>query len=101
MKRVGLFNVRVLRKGERYGLRDCLTHDDSRPVIEFYDSRYAGEAFGPRGQFVSRYYFETLTQREVCGDMIGGLLLDTGSPDWRLTAAELAESLHYARVELG
>ena len=34
------FNVRIVNKGDRYGRADCLTHDDDRPMVEFYDRRY-------------------------------------------------------------
>ena len=56
------FFIRVVMKGDRYGLKDCLTHTEDSPMIEFYDYTYAGDKdFGPRGQFVTRYYAETLS----------------------------------------
>lgn len=98
MHRVGFFNVRVVMRGDKYGLADCLTHDDSRPLVEFYDSRFMkGPEFEKRGQFVQRYYFQTLTQRDTIGDCKAGLCLYGGVPDWRLTGAELAEAIEYAR----
>ena len=57
------FNVRRLNKGDKYGLDNCLTHEDERPVIEFYDSRYPFDRDvegNVLGQFISRYYLETL-----------------------------------------
>ncbi len=32
--------ARFVRKGDRYGLDGCLTHDEDNPLIEFYDARY-------------------------------------------------------------
>lgn len=99
VQRFGRFNVRVLKKGERYGLRDCLTHEDARPVIEFYDSRYAGPAHGERGQFVSRYYFETLAARMI-RQPGAGLCLEGGVPDWTINGAEFAEAMQYAATHI-
>lgn len=73
------WNCRVVRKGERYGKGDCLVHDKEDALIEFFDARYP---VTDSGQFVSRYYVTTLLNRPA-----NGLLLDTGSPDWRLSAA--------------
>lgn len=75
------FFVRVVFKGDRYGMDDCLTYDKADPMIEFYDRTYAGEpGFGPRGQFVSRYNSRNLM------DVTGGLILDGGVNEWRLDA---------------
>jgi hypothetical protein len=53
------FVVRILRNGDRYGRDDVLTWDDLRPGVEFYDARYDHT---PLGQFVSRYYVETILE---------------------------------------
>ena len=88
-RRIGIFNVRTVRTGDRYGANDCLTHDKAEPMIEFYDARQDPAKFGPRGQFVSRYYLKTLRFSNARAD---GLMLDNASPDWFVTAAELAEA---------
>lgn len=75
------FGVRIVREGDRYGLDDCLTHDEREPLVEFYDMTYAGADFGPRGQFVSRYYRCTLMDQQFAG-----LDLDGGIDVWKVDA---------------
>ena len=79
--KVGLFNVRLLKAGETYGLSGTLKAD--KPLIEFYDSRYP---HGPHGQLISRYYAETLLGHPD----EHGLLLDGGLPDWYVTKQDVA-----------
>lgn len=82
------FGVRVVRWGDRYGRDDCLTYGDRDydrehdPMIEFYDLTYANQrGFGPRGQFVSRYFRSTLFDHQ------GGLCLYGGErEDWSVPA---------------
>lgn len=70
---VGIYNVRIVKPGDRYGLKDCLVNDKGEELVEFYDSRYMHTE---RGQFVSRYYLSTLLER----DKDVGLMLDTQWP---------------------
>lgn len=42
--------AKTINKGEKYGLNDCLVHDENEPLIEFYNGDF----------FVSRYYRSTL-----------------------------------------
>jgi hypothetical protein len=80
------FFVHILFKGDRYGRNDCLTHDKSEPLVEFYDYDYANRnGFGPRGQFVSRYYASDL----VTGDLHRPLLLHGGEPSWEVDGASM------------
>ena len=74
------FNVRLVRRGDKYGQNNCLTHDNDAPMVEFYDARYPYSEFG---QFVTRYYTSTLIRR---GSPARGIQLDGGSPDWSITA---------------
>lgn len=83
------FHVRLVATGERYGLDDCLVHDRAIPMVEFYDASQDLVKFGPRGQFVSRYYLTTLL------DVKGGLDLHCGEPAWQLDAAALASALRW------
>jgi len=84
------FFVRTVLKGDKYGLDDRLTHDRDDPMIEFYDAQYANvRSFGPRGQFVSRYYVSTLAKHPTGA----GLCLDGGVPEWSVDAAALAPVL--------
>lgn len=76
------FVVRIVHEGDRYGLRGCLVHDHAAPLVEFYDATLRGkEGFAPYGQFVSRYYAETL----MAGDYPQGLALDGGVPEWSVS----------------
>lgn len=68
------FTVRLVRKGDHYGLDGCLVHDEDDPLVEFYDARYPHTEYG---QFVSRYYLSTLLD-----DPVWGLDLDGGVEDW-------------------
>lgn len=88
------FNVRLLEKGEAYGLNDCLTHDGDEPLIEFYDGRYCNEDFHiERGQFVARYYLETILEHS------GELLLYTDIEDWQVSGKNIREiKKHFSQV---
>ena len=76
------FNVRTVNQGENYGLNGSLTHNESDPLIEFYDARFAHTEFG---QFVSRYNLSTLLELEENV----GLNLYGGSPNWSIEAKEM------------
>jgi hypothetical protein len=78
------FLVRLVRKGGKYGREDRLTHDESDPLVEFFDIRPAKDG-SERRQFVSRYYASTLRR----DDTSGGLCLDTGSPSWAINGDTL------------
>ena len=77
------FNVRVVMRGEKYGLNNFLTHDKFDPLVEFYDTRHHHTE---HGQFVSRYYLSTLKNHN---DRNAGLYLDGGDPNWSLTAKNM------------
>ena len=85
------FIARILRKGDRYGLEDALTWHMSKPAVEFYDTRYMHTELG---QFVSRYFIETLLEgSDRYGLATGGLNLDAGVDDWSIDA----ESMYVVR----
>lgn len=99
--------ARIIVKGDKYGRGGCQTHGFDTPLIEFYDARYGkgfvGEEWheGPDGfvgQFISRYYIETLIngQHEQ-----HGLNLDGGIPDWSLTPETCAKVLSWAQNVTG
>ena len=84
---VDKFNVRVVNKGDKYGRDFCLTHDEDKPLVEFYDSRYPHTEFG---QFVSRYYVSTILGEDKWGRAEGGLCLDGGNADsWTVSARHM------------
>jgi hypothetical protein len=80
------FNARILNPGDRYGLDDCLTWDEDRPGVEFYDTRYMHTS---RGQFVSRYYVATILGDDGYGSGTGGLDLMGYEPSWKIDAAAM------------
>jgi hypothetical protein len=92
MKRIEQFNVRIINTGDKYGVNDCLTNTKA-PMIEFYDSRFTHGADGARGQFVARYYTETLTN----SGCTHGLCLDGGVPAWSVSAEGMQQVIEYIK----
>ena len=90
MLKVGKFNIRIVATGDKYGRNDCLTNDKA-PLVEFYDSRYDMADFMGRGQFVSRYYVDTILD----GEYPNGLWLYGGEPEWIVSANEMAQVKQY------
>ena len=88
-----VFALRVVNQGDAYGRNGCMTHDEAAPMVEFYDTIYAGEDpdtfTGHLGQFVTRYYVSTLMDT----DPTRGLQLDGGVAVWTVTADSLAQAL--------
>lgn len=73
------FAVRLIKKGDKYGLQDRLTWDKDEPGVEFYYiSKEAVQAHGPQGYFVSRYYYTTLRFQSHNPVTEKGLCLDGG-----------------------
>lgn len=66
--------VRLVHKGEGYGLDNEVIHDEAEPLVEFFDTR---SEHTDLGQFVSRYFRSTLLEGEE-----GGLCLQGGVPSW-------------------
>jgi hypothetical protein len=102
------FRVRLVEKGDRYGLDMCQSHDEDDPLVEFYDARH-DHAVDPNGvqlgQFVSRYYLSTLTgkdrwNKESIFASGHGLNLDGGVPDWSIDGAGMAQA-GKALIEMG
>ena len=75
-KEITPFRIRVVMSGENYGRDDCLTHEGSEPLVEFFDKRFPHT---PNGQFVSRYYLETVVK------ISDGLNLDGGVDAWKVS----------------
>jgi hypothetical protein len=92
------FNVVLVRKGDAYGRNDCLTHDAEDPLVEFYDATYEADDrfYLGRGQFVSRYYLRTLTDRKVRR----GLDLCGHEPAWKISSQNVADALVAVDAEL-
>jgi|DEB0MinimDraft_6_1074348.scaffolds.fasta_scaffold00768_11 hypothetical protein len=77
----GPWRVRLVREGE------------AEPLVEFYDAADP-EKFGPRGQFVSRYYLSSFvgSDRYSRGPRFAGINLDGGVRAWTLTAKQHREA---------
>ena len=60
MYEVGIFSVRVVLPGDKYGRDDCTIHDGPEALVEFYDATQDHDRFGDRGQFISRYSGDTI-----------------------------------------
>ena len=89
--------VRMVRKGDKYGLDNCLTHD-GETMVEFFDHDYAfdknvtGKVLG---QFVSRYYVSTLLGHPPNV----GLNLHGGIPKWSISAIAMDQVMEYIAYE--
>lgn len=95
------FNVRMVFEGDRYGLNDCLTHDNDKPLVEFYDATQDPKKFGERGQFVSRYYVETLTDSLVSRKCkVYGFSLLGGVDAWTLDAESASKAIEWAASQV-
>lgn len=127
--------VRIVFLGDNYGMDHCLTYGDDEnavfqrmdnPLIEFYDmdsraaqmmretldkrARYMGEEYG---QFVSRYYWDTLKKRGIREDSAltdwseRGLNLDGGVDRWTVSSdfmvhiMDVLDEAIEERLELG
>jgi len=98
--KVGIFAVRVVNAGDRYGVNHSITHVEAEPMVEFYDTRYGRDA--PEFfQFITRYYYSTLTNRgnglsNSLEDL--GLVLDSGSESWRVSDEEMQKVMEALRL---
>lgn len=66
--------VRLIYRGEGYGVDNQVIHEGDEPLVEFFDTRHEHTDLG---QFVSRYCRSTLLERGQ-----GGLNLHVGVPSW-------------------
>ena len=87
------FNVHIIRKGDTYGLNNCLIHDEDKASVEFYDTRYDHT---PLGQFVTRYYADTLLE----ADGWGPLVLDGGVPSWTVDGDAMDQVIKFLKKQL-
>ena len=112
--------VRIVFEGDDYGLNHCLTHDETEPMIEFYDMdsearikmsksgdktvAYLAEEYG---QFVSRYYYSTLKMRDPLGKGSAltdwserGLCLHGGVDGWSVSSEFMVKAMAAINNEL-
>lgn len=89
------WTVRLITKGDRYGLDDCLTYDENKPMVSFYDADYKNVGtFGPYGQFTGgSYYLATLQGKDGfsfgAGEHRGELSLMDNVPKWTVSSADM------------
>lgn len=99
------WEVRVIRKGERYGRDDVLVNDESNkffnaadPVlVEFWDAGQDESKFPGGCQFVSRYSLGTLLD----GDQDRGLNLDGGEPRWSIDGDAMSRICTWLKPVVG
>lgn len=92
------FRARIVTKGDRYGLDMRLTWESDDDGVEFYDTRYPHTEFG---QFVSRYYIETILGNDGLG--LGdrhGLDLCGYVDDWKIDARAMNIVRAWLRLEV-
>ena len=82
------FNIRIVARGDGYGVNDSVVHDRDDFLVEFYDA--TSTRHGPRGYFVSRYFSITILG---CRD---GILLD-GSSGLTISHDGIREVQRYLR----
>lgn len=60
------WTIRFITKGDHYGAGDCLTYQENKPMVAFYDADYKNKGnFGPYGQFTGgSYYLEPLQGKD-------------------------------------
>jgi len=84
------FRVRIIRRGNHYGLNNCLTHDEDNALVEFWDGK----------QFVSRYYATTLLGEDEFGEGhsdTDGLSLQGDEPRWSIEGPQMARVRAWVR----
>ena len=84
--------VRVVVERDTYGADFCLTHDNSEPLVEFYDCRYEHTQYG---QFVTRYSLSTVLDHAEGY----GLTLHGGVPDWRVSVEGMNRIIGWLEME--
>ena len=111
--------VRIVFEGDNYGRNHCLTHDETEPMIEFYDmdsraaelmrgsddktEAYLAEEYG---QFVSRYCWSTLKFDEILNGKTPtdwskrGLNLHGGVDRWSVSSAFMVDAMAAINQEL-
>lgn len=87
------FSIRLVQKGETYGLNRCITHDKDEPLVEFYDAEYKTKDFDPLGQFVTRYQFSTM-QKFINREGNHGLNLYGGEEKWSVTKDNVMQAVN-------
>jgi len=93
---VGKWRVHVVPTGGHYGSHNHLVNE-REPLVLFYDTSAAPQAFGSEGQLVSSYYVDTILGRDKWGksEYPYGLSLNAEIPQWTVSANEMSEVVAY------
>jgi hypothetical protein len=84
------FRVVLLPDGKSDNFPYSGSWRSTEPLVEFYDARYRNvRGFTPDGQFISRYYLETLLTRGACRGEGYGLDLQGDVPNWTIDATTM------------
>jgi hypothetical protein len=99
------FLVRIVIKGDGYGQDNEFVHDDTMPLVEFYDARWPFNKAPDGsilGQFIERYTLATLdcTPRRTSRRCLASSDLNM-SPylEWRINTAGRRKVLGFLREE--
>ena len=88
------FRVVLLLDGKSDNFPAVGRYYEAGPLVEFYDARYRNvRGFTPDGQFVSRYYLESLVGR----DRRYGLDLQGDVSDWTIDASTMLSVILWLR----
>jgi len=98
--RIGPWTVRLVFKGERYGRDGAMLNEQTMPMVEFYDTEQDKAKFGPWGQFVTRYYLDTLLETRQKHPAYAPLVLDLGIPGWTVSARHMALVEHWLQEQI-
>ena len=93
---VGKWRVHVVPTGGHYGSHNHLVNE-GEPLVHFYDTSAAPQAFGPEGQLVASYYVDTILGRDKWGksEYPYGLSLNADVPQWTVSAHEMTQVIAY------
>jgi hypothetical protein len=92
------FLIRIVYFGDNYGHDMCLMHNQTMPLIEFYDHLYAIDFDGDHklGQFISRYSLGKLLENHS-PPVQCGLDLDGSVQKWKISADAMAEIMEFVQ----
>lgn len=100
-----MYMTRVVMRGDCYGLNDCLTHEESDPLVEFYLQKKPGMSrkklrgiHGERGFFTSRYYLSTLCDTIPYPRGDRGIHLEGGDLESTIDGWKLSSIVSWAKM---
>src|SRR4051794_38669901 len=88
------FQARCIKKGSRYGLNNCLVHDEDDPVVEFTNVTPGRTDLASDSVFVVRYAASTLLALDAGAD----LWMFGTNPDWRLGFEQVRQVLDWIKA---